>query len=338
MPPISTRAAPLGLLLLIALLALPAPGLAQQEPSFGLPLDCRLGETCFVQQLPDMDPGAGTADPHCGVAAYDGHKGTDFRVLSMKEVEAGVPVVAMADGVVLRLRDGMPDRLVRTPQDRAGVAARECGNGLVVDHGGRLEVQYCHLRQGSLRVREGQSVKRGDALGEVGASGMAQFPHVHVTVRRAGREVDPSTGRPLTAGCNATGAPEGSLWAPEVRDAVRRAERQVLALGVAGGPVDHGTLPVAGPPPSAARNSAAIVGWGWVANLREGDRVAVELADPDGVVMSEQTTEPMDRAKADYSLFAGRRGAPKPGIYTVTLRILDGVHVLAERRETAQVE
>src|SRR5690606_27061924 len=101
---------------------------------FGLPAACRLGEDCFVQQYPDMDPGSGAVDPFCGSATYDGHDGTDLRILSMKDVARGIQVLAMADGRVLRSRDGEPDRLVLTAEDRKVVSSKECGNGLVIQH------------------------------------------------------------------------------------------------------------------------------------------------------------------------------------------------------------
>ena len=49
---------------------------------------------------------------------------------------AGVPVLAAAPGVVRGTRDGETDRLVRSDIERAAVKDRECGNGVVIDHGG----------------------------------------------------------------------------------------------------------------------------------------------------------------------------------------------------------
>ena len=163
----------------------------------GLPAQCTLGKNCFVQQYPDMDAGAGVADPYCGSATYDGHDGIDLRIMSMADVARGVPVLAMADGTVLRSRDGVPDHLVTSEADRADVADKECGNGMIVELGEGFEIQYCHLRQGSLVVKPGDHVERGQKLGEIGASGLAQFPHVHVTVRHDGTKIDPATGHAL---------------------------------------------------------------------------------------------------------------------------------------------
>src|SRR5690242_4252032 len=100
------------------LLALSFPLLAPASAGaieLGLPAQCTLGKDCFVQQFADDDQRPGeVADPFCGAATYDGHDGTDLRVLSMADVARGVPVVAVADGKVLRGRDGEPDRLIET--------------------------------------------------------------------------------------------------------------------------------------------------------------------------------------------------------------------------------
>ena len=159
------------------MLGLVLPAVA--EPQFGLPLNCPSDSICPIQQFVDVDAGSDARDPWCGTQTYDGHKGTDFRVLSLKDVARGVEVVAMADGVVKAGRDGMADRLVATEQDRQAISARECGNGLVLDHGDGFETQYCHMRQGSLGLAPGAEVRKGEVLGFVGASGLAAFPHVH---------------------------------------------------------------------------------------------------------------------------------------------------------------
>jgi hypothetical protein len=304
----------------------------------GLPAQCVIGKDCFVQQYPDMDAGPAVADPFCGPATYDGHDGTDLRVLSMADVARGVAVLAVADGKVLRSRDGVPDHLVTSEADRAAVADKECGNGMIVDLGSGFEVQYCHLREGSLAVKPGDLVKRGQKLGEIGASGLAQFPHVHLTVRHDGKVVDPATGRDLSAGCLRTGETAQPLFTPDIVAELGKGESQTIAFGVAGGPVDNAALSVSGPPPQATVASPAIVGWGWFINLRQGDRIVVGLSGPDGQPIAVNRSDPMDRAKASYSAFAGKKGAPKPGVYTVKVAVERDGSVLFERSGTYSVE
>ena len=63
-----------------------------------IPVDCALGETCFVQNFVDTDSGPGAADFTCGFLTYDGHKGVDIRILDLKMMADGVPVLAAAGG------------------------------------------------------------------------------------------------------------------------------------------------------------------------------------------------------------------------------------------------
>lgn len=63
------------------------------------------------------------------------------------------------------------------------------GNLIVVDHGFGLETKYGHLS--SFTVRPGQSVKRGDVIGRLGATGRATGYHLHYEIRANGRLVNP---------------------------------------------------------------------------------------------------------------------------------------------------
>lgn len=310
-----------------------ASAFAQDAPTFGLPLACTPGKDCFLQQYPDMDAGSGIADSFCGTATYDGHKGTDIRITYMSDVERGVDVTASADGTVTRLRDGEPDKVMRSEADRAAVADKECGNGVVIDHGGGWETQYCHMKQGSISVKEGDTVKVGDVLGQVGASGMAQFPHVHLSVRKDGAELDPFTGKRLDEGCSQDAKAGAGLWTPEAAKALDRPSTQLIDAGFAPGAINHAAL-VDARPPDASGGSEAIVGWASLINLQKGDRIVLVLNGPSGGVLARQSVPPLDRSKASYSLFAGKRGAPAPGNYKVSVEVLrDGEPMLSETRE-----
>jgi murein DD-endopeptidase MepM/ murein hydrolase activator NlpD len=70
-------------------------------------------------------------------------------------------------------------------------AGRDPGYGgvVIVAHGGQLDTLYGHLS--ALYVREGQSVRRGQTIGAVGATGRATGAHLHYEVRVNGAPVDP---------------------------------------------------------------------------------------------------------------------------------------------------
>ncbi len=174
---------------------------AATELRLGIPIDCDLGKDCFVILYPDRDPGPEAVDFGCGRQTYDTHKGTDFAIPDNRAMARGVPVIASAPGTVLRVRDGIADRRIRNDADKQAVDNIECGNGLVIDHGGGWETQYCHLRNGSVAVTQGTKVETGTVLGMVGNSGLASFPHVHLSVRYQGAVVDPFVGANAGPGC-----------------------------------------------------------------------------------------------------------------------------------------
>ena len=58
---------------------------------------------------------------------------------------------------------------------------------MLIDHGGGWRTQYCHMRQGSVRVRKGDRVRDRQRLGTIGLSGKTEFPHLHLSVRFRGK-------------------------------------------------------------------------------------------------------------------------------------------------------
>ncbi len=90
----------------------------------------------------------------------------------------GSEVLAVADGVVIDVRDDMPDN---TPPDVAeGLTLDKAGgNQFVLDLGGGRYALYAPLRPGRRRGRPGDRVSRGQVLGEVGNSGNSTAPHLH---------------------------------------------------------------------------------------------------------------------------------------------------------------
>lgn len=189
----------------LMLLASAAPVAA--EAFLSLPIDCTLGESCYIEDYHDAQPGAGQQDYTCGLKSRDGHRGTDFALLSFEQMETGVDVLAAAPGTVEAVRDGEPD--VALTEDRRGVIeGRECGNAVRIVHENGLQTLYCHMKNGSIAVAPGDSVDAGDALGEVGLSGETNYPHLHLSVLDGDGRVDPFA--PGSGG--SCGAAEETLW------------------------------------------------------------------------------------------------------------------------------
>lgn len=95
----------------------------------------------------------------------------------------GEKTVAVADGTVVVAQDGYPDNVPRTPAgfEPAVPVTMEsvAGNRVVIDIGGGQFAYYAHLQPGSVRVKAGERVKRGQLLARVGNSGDARQPHLH---------------------------------------------------------------------------------------------------------------------------------------------------------------
>jgi murein DD-endopeptidase len=92
----------------------------------------------------------------------------------------GNDALAVADGVVTEVKDGIPEN-IPGPESRAVPITLETvgGNHVILDIGGGHFAFYAHLQPGSLRVKLGDKVRRGQVLGLVGNSGNSTEPHLH---------------------------------------------------------------------------------------------------------------------------------------------------------------
>jgi len=304
------------------------PAVGQTAPpdgGFSLPLQCRPGRDCWVVNYADVDPGPAAQDFTCGPRTFEGHKGTDLAIRDRTAMRAGKTVIAVADGVVLKRRDGMAD--TGSGGSRGG---RECGNGIVMDHGGGWTSQYCHMRRESISVRPGQRVRRGAVLGLVGMSGVAEFPHIHLTLRRDGRVVDPFTGQALDAGCGRSGVP---LWRPDASPGYDAGN--LYAAGFATGRVSKKRiLDDAGSPGLMSKAVPALVLWGAAFGVRKGDVLRLTVTGPGGGVMIDRRARiPRDRAWHIAFSGAKRPGAGwRTGRYQGVVRHLRGGKLMSARR------
>ena len=310
------------------------PAQAAADPfQLGLPVACELGRTCFIQSYVDIDPGPDVQDFACGGATYADHDGTDFRLLSARDAESGVAVLAAAAGTVKGVRDGMPDRFADA-QSRSLVANRECGNGVVIDHGNGWETQYCHMQSGSVKAAVGDRVKKGDVLGSVGYSGLAQFAHLHLTVRRDGKAIDPFSGDERTAACLRDPQTAQGLWDETFRVAYHYANGEVIAAGFTGTLPDTKTAEIDGGVTQPIATSPQLVFFARLINLKAGDVVTLDVQGP-ADFSAQSASKPLDRNKATWIAYAGKRlkqTAWPPGNYTGTVRVIRDGRAVIEKR------
>ena len=104
-------------------------------------------------------------DPFTGKRTF--HSGVDIAT------QSGNPVLATADGVIIKISsDKIGGKTVKISHTKTGYST-----------------VYCHLSK--ILVRQGQRVKRGDAIGLVGSTGRARGPHVHYEVHLNGKALNP---------------------------------------------------------------------------------------------------------------------------------------------------
>ena len=104
--------------------------------------------------------------------SYNFHTGLDF------DPAYGTPIYAVADGIV---------SLVENPGPTCGVA-------VFIEHnvdGTKFTSVYCHMVTGSPTVTAGQTVKKGDFVGNIGLTGITTGPHLHLEIRVSDVPIDP---------------------------------------------------------------------------------------------------------------------------------------------------
>lgn len=95
------------------------------------------------------------------------HHGIDFRAAT------GTPVYSPANGVVKLVFQYNPS----------------CGNGLVIEHSNGYATKYCHFD--SVLVKKGEVISAGCLIGKTGNTGQSTGPHLHYSVLKNEKSVDP---------------------------------------------------------------------------------------------------------------------------------------------------
>ena len=121
-------------------------------------------------------------DYHCGSNRYGGHKGTDFAP------KGGGPctVVAAAAGVVVATADGNYDanKSADSSVNKCCASGSGCsyGNYVKIKQEDGTHVVYAHMKKNSLKVKKGDTVTCGQALGTQASSGCSTGAHLHFSV------------------------------------------------------------------------------------------------------------------------------------------------------------
>lgn len=98
----------------------------------------------------------------------------------------GAEVLAVADGVVSAIKDGIPENVPLTPKREVPITLETiAGNHVIVDIGKSRFAFFAHFQPGSLRVKVGDKVRKGQILGLLGNSGNTDAPHLHLHIMDA---------------------------------------------------------------------------------------------------------------------------------------------------------
>lgn len=106
------------------------------------------------------------------------HKGCDF-VGGTDEKAATDHVIAFESGIV-----------TKATNDVDGAPPSE-GNAVYINHGNGIETCYFHLKKGSVMVKKGDLIARGDVIGYMGNTGNSTGAHLHFGLKINGEWTDP---------------------------------------------------------------------------------------------------------------------------------------------------
>ncbi len=261
----------------------PTPPPSRLKPiELTLPIDCSLGEDCFIQNYVDMDPGEDAKDFNCGPLAYNNHQGTDFRLRNREALKRPYSALATAPGKVVQVINNQPDHGF----EEGAYSSLDCGNAVMIDHGGGWLSQYCHLAEGSVRVRNGDIVQSGQPIAYIGSSGGTSFPHLHYAIRAYNATIDPFIGVSPT-GCDAEEATP--LWKESVP--IFYAESAVLGFGATRNfpnldAMENGTLSA---PPEGT--TAPFYIWAHIMGVKEGDTLRFLAFAPGEKILASERFE-----------------------------------------------
>ena len=98
----------------------------------------------------------------------------------------GVDALAVANGTVVAVKDSIPENVPGVTSRAVPITLETVGgNHVIIDIGGGKYAFYAHLKPGSLRVKVGDRVTRGQVVGLVGNSGNSTEPHLHFHISDA---------------------------------------------------------------------------------------------------------------------------------------------------------
>lgn len=289
---------------------------AQQAFQLQFPVKCQINKDCWIVNYVDDDPSTNWHDYKNGRETYNGHTGTDIAIKTLDKMKQGIDVVAGASGVVVQTRDGMPDKNALS-QDLNQLQNIACGNRVAIKHSGGWITDYCHMKNGSIKVKKGDLVATGQKLGEIGLSGLTEFPHLHINVQQGNQIYDPFTGHERYTKGSIT-----PLWSPQVLQQLSYKPLVVYNVGISN--EIPKLLDIRNEKYKSTKISAEsymIILWIDLFHVELNDSIDVLVQDPSGTKFIKQHIV-IDKSNAKRLLYLGRKSHQNvftKGIYKVQI-------------------
>lgn len=137
-----------------------------------------------ITNYADIDPQASQSDYRGGQYVYNGHDAIDAGPVGFSRQDTGIPLTAVADGVVDAIDGG--NFYDRETSWNGG----QNWNAVWVNHGNGYRTVYGHMAAGSQAVKVGDPVRAGQFLGLMGSSGISTGTHIHYTLYYRGSPVE----------------------------------------------------------------------------------------------------------------------------------------------------
>ena len=234
-----------------------------------------------------------------GNHTYDGHTGTDLSIRNFREMDQGVPVYAVADGIVSLSRNEFDDRNTEWNPDLGPV-----WNGVAIFHNDTLATRYLHFRKNSVVVEEGEKIQAGDLLGYVGSSGFSTNPHLHFDVLVV--KGDQVTVRDPWEGAQ---NPVFSLWVDQLpylgNESISVYDSGIATRASMGGEIQfiwHDFVERLSEPAVLGANEPELVFW-INAQVMPGDQYRVDVRRPNGTTYTQASGAFNSKARFGYWYF-----------------------------------
>lgn len=296
-------------LLTLVLLTIHAPKSYAMEIMF--PINCKLGENCFISKYVDhfFDKTV-QKDFRCRSSVTStNNKGTGIKV-SESFYRTGVPVYAVADGIVVKKRDSIPDKRIMSAEEAQKASITGYGNVILIEHEDDYATLYAHLQLNSIPYKIGDQIKKGDQIGVIGLSGLTEYPHLNFEVYHRDQIMDPFTGTKQNNICDLD--IENTLWDDRfMRQYSAYSDTKISDSGFTDIiPTKETYKEISNTLQQLTPDTKQLIFWINAQAVEQGDEIVLSLFDTDGNLMIRKAKR-FEESHANYLFSLGKKETDK---------------------------